>query len=57
VVESGRLKPLVDRTYPLEHIADAQEYCESGRVRGKIVIDDVVTTRLRNPFSRLVKPS
>jgi len=39
LVESGRLKPLVDRTYPLEHIADAQEYCESGRVRGKIVID------------------
>jgi len=39
LVEAGRLKPLVDRTYPLEHMADAQEYCESGRVRGKIVID------------------
>ena len=39
LVEAGRLKPLVDRAYPLEHIADAQEYCESGRVRGKIVID------------------
>jgi NADPH:quinone reductase-like Zn-dependent oxidoreductase len=39
LVEAGRLKPLVDRTYPLEHIADAHEYCESGRARGKMVID------------------
>jgi NADPH:quinone reductase-like Zn-dependent oxidoreductase len=39
LVEAGRLKPLVDRTFSLEHIADAQEYCESGHVRGKIVID------------------
>jgi alcohol dehydrogenase len=39
LVEAGRVKPLVDRTYPLEHIADAHGYSESGRARGKIVID------------------
>jgi NADPH:quinone reductase-like Zn-dependent oxidoreductase len=39
LVEAGRLKPMVDRTYPLQQIADAHEYCESGRARGKIVID------------------
>jgi NADPH:quinone reductase-like Zn-dependent oxidoreductase len=39
LIEAGRVKPLVDRTYPLEHIADAHGYSESGRARGKIVID------------------
>jgi NADPH:quinone reductase-like Zn-dependent oxidoreductase len=39
LVETGQLKPLVDRIYPLERIADAHEYCESGQAQGKIVID------------------
>jgi len=39
LVERGQLKPLVDRIYPLEGIADAHEYCESGQAQGKIVID------------------
>jgi reticulon-4-interacting protein 1, mitochondrial len=39
LVESGQVKPRVDRIYPLERIADAHEYCESGQAQGKIVID------------------
>lgn len=39
LVERGQVKPLVDRIYPLEGIADAHEYCESGQAQGKIVID------------------
>jgi reticulon-4-interacting protein 1, mitochondrial len=39
LVESGQVKPRVDRIYPLEGIADAHEYCESGQAQGKIVID------------------
>jgi alcohol dehydrogenase len=36
--EQGKLKPLIDRIYPVEQIRQAHEYSESGRARGKIVI-------------------
>ena len=35
---SGALKPVVDRTFPLEKIADAHRYMESNRQKGKIVV-------------------
>ncbi|WP_069173663.1 NADP-dependent oxidoreductase [Streptomyces griseus] len=34
----GRYTPRIDRTYPLERIADAHAQAERGRTRGKIVI-------------------
>jgi NADPH:quinone reductase-like Zn-dependent oxidoreductase len=37
-LKSGALKPLIDRTFPLEEIADAHRYMESNRQRGKIVV-------------------
>jgi len=39
LVSEGRIRPMVDRVYPLDQIADAHEYCESRQARGKIVID------------------
>jgi len=36
--EQGKLKPLIDRIYPVEQIRQAHEYSESGRARGKIVV-------------------
>lgn len=38
LVESGAIKPLVDRVFPLEHVRDALAYSESGRATGKVVI-------------------
>ena len=38
LVESGTIKPLVDRIFPLEQVRDALAYSESGRVTGKVVI-------------------
>ena len=38
LVESGAIKPLVDKVFPLEHVRDALAYCESGRATGKVVI-------------------
>jgi NADPH:quinone reductase-like Zn-dependent oxidoreductase len=35
---SGALKPVVDRTFPLEKIVEAHRYMESNRQRGKIVV-------------------
>jgi NADPH:quinone reductase-like Zn-dependent oxidoreductase len=38
LVESGVIKPLVDRVFPLEQVRDALAYSESGRATGKVVI-------------------
>lgn len=38
LVDAGKIEPVIDRVYPLEEIAAAHEYSESGRARGKIVI-------------------
>lgn len=39
LVDAGQLSPRIDRTFGLEAIADAHRYSETGRARGKIVID------------------
>lgn len=39
LVETGHVRPVVDRTFPLAGAADAITYLESGRTRGKIAID------------------
>ena len=38
MLEDGRIKTVVDRTYPLVETADAIRYVESLRARGKVVI-------------------
>ncbi|MFQ5351129.1 MAG: zinc-binding dehydrogenase, partial [Thermoanaerobaculia bacterium] len=35
----GRLRPLIDRRYPFERIAEAYAAMESGGLLGKIVVD------------------
>jgi NADPH:quinone reductase-like Zn-dependent oxidoreductase len=37
-LESGKVKPVVDRVYPLEEVPDALRYFGEGRVVGKVVI-------------------
>ncbi len=38
LVESGHVRPVVDRVFSLDAIADAHIYSETGRARGKIVV-------------------
>jgi NADPH:quinone reductase-like Zn-dependent oxidoreductase len=38
LVEGGKIKPVIERIFPLDEIAAAHELCESRRVRGKVVI-------------------
>lgn len=38
LMESGKLTPVIDRTYKLGEVPDALEYLEQGHARGKVVV-------------------
>ena len=38
LVESGVIRPVVDRVFPFEKTNEALEYIESGRAKGKVVV-------------------
>ena len=37
-IESGKVTPVIDRTYPLAEVPEAMRYLEEGHARGKVVI-------------------
>ncbi|AZI26235.1 NADP-dependent oxidoreductase [Pedobacter sp. G11] len=38
LIESGTIKPIVDKVFPFEQINEALAYVESGRAKGKVVV-------------------
>ena len=39
MIEAGKVKPCIDQTFDWQQAADAQRYSETGRARGKIVLN------------------
>lgn len=39
LLESGEFKPIIDRCYPLDRVADAFRYVETGQKKGNVVIE------------------
>ncbi len=38
LIESGKVTPVIDRTYPLNEVAEALSYYGAGHARGKVII-------------------
>jgi NADPH:quinone reductase-like Zn-dependent oxidoreductase len=38
LIQAGKVKPVIDRTYPFSQLPDAMRYLEEGHARGKVVV-------------------
>jgi NADPH:quinone reductase-like Zn-dependent oxidoreductase len=39
LIESGQVRPVIDRTYPLSQAPEAIQYMRDGRARGKVIVN------------------
>jgi len=46
LIEAGRYRPVIDRSYPLEQVVEATKYVETGQKAGNVVL---TVSRERTP--------
>jgi NADPH:quinone reductase-like Zn-dependent oxidoreductase len=49
LIEAGKIRPVIEKVFPLEQIAEAHRLSEQGHVRGKLVVS-VIPSGAREPY-------
>lgn len=49
LIEAGKIRPVIEKVFPLEQIAEAHRVSEQGHVRGKLVLS-VIPSGAREPY-------
>lgn len=57
LIEAGKIKPVIDRTYRLNDIVEAHRFVDTGRKRGSVVLAvlNPIASQESKPLVALIK--